>query len=96
MSKLFSDKVPLSLRIISCSCLRPPTTLMTTAFCGQSTSRGLGRIRSLFLLIFCSFDDVDADIRLECVKHSKYYLVFHPEQSLEVLGWLHHLEVCIR
>ncbi len=44
---------------------------------------------------YSSFDDVDADIRLECVKHSKYYLVFHPEQSLEVLGWLHHNEVYI-
>ena len=33
-----------------------------------------------------SFDDKEAEIRLDCVKHAKYFLVFHPESSLDVLG----------
>lgn len=41
------------------------------------------------------FSDVSSDVRTECVKHSKYYLAYHPDLSGDVSGKSFTTSCCV-
>ena len=40
------------------------------------------------------FEDISVDIRKECIKYSKHFLVYHPEQVQTIAGLNHSLYDC--
>ena len=42
----------------------------------------------LLILLFCfrRFVDIDADVRVECIKHAKFFFLHHPELVAEITG----------
>ena len=36
--------------------------------------------------MLCRFEDISTDIRKECIKYSKHFLVYHPEQVQTITG----------
>lgn len=45
--------------------------------------------KSLWLCFLSRFSDVSPNIRIECVKYSKYFLVYHPHLAEDTAGKLH-------
>eukprot|EP00731_Ephydatia_muelleri_P031203 Em0022g717a len=45
--------------------------------------------KTLWFCFLGRFSDVSSDVRTECVKHSKYYLAYHPDLSGDVSAKLH-------
>ncbi len=45
-------------------------------------------IKLLLILLFCfrRFVDIDADVRVECIKHAKFFFLHHPELVAEITG----------
>ena len=44
--------------------------------------------RNVTLMFYTRFVDIDIDVRVECIKHAKFFFQYHPELVGEITGTL--------